>query len=56
MHEEMVITERELMVAKNGRDSALGREGKNAGKVFFSKLQPLFLGIIVTSHFRDTPR
>lgn len=42
MHEEMVITERELMAAKNGIDSARGREGKNAGKVSVSKLQPLF--------------
>lgn len=42
MHEEMVITERELMAAKTGIDSARGREGKNAGKVSVSKLQPLF--------------
>lgn len=38
----MVITERELMAAKNGIDSARGREGKNAGKVSVSKLQLLF--------------
>lgn len=34
MHEEMVITERELMAAKTGIDSARGREGKKCRESF----------------------
>lgn len=48
MHEEMVITERELMAAKTGIDSARGREGKKMqGKFPFLSFNH-FLG-----HYRD---
>lgn len=48
MHRQTLITGRELIAAKGVEAN------KYPVKVSICKLQPLFFGIIVISHFRNT--